>query len=419
MGGHGGLNILPQKRWNVYNRENRLKVSQDEAKAGKQEEEARRRHGQAEREHRRQLLLRRASGGDSPRGEVLGGGELTAAAPEHINFWKEEEAKLQHPENQKQQRDELKRRGNPDFYTSDAKFDAGFALGYGLLAEKPWYTQAQKPEDRADSGRQTGATAGFPAVSATHSGPRSLAQSGATAPGHARQSLNPQQHLLLKQAEQPEGLQGRGGRSKRDRRRGDSTDRSGASTSTATESSRDTDTSTSGSENPSSGSSSSSTNTSSSSSSSDSDGSRRRSRRRKRRQSLASRERRSRRGSKHRRKRRRQQTSSSDDDSQSRDASKKRKHRHSERSNSKPGSRRKLESKSKHDSDKFLLSSAVAVGASKSIEQLRAERLQREKEERVKQRGLLASTAVLPDGPPGKSYNSAYGFAAGLKRRRA
>jgi hypothetical protein len=32
MGGHGGLNILPQKRWNVYGRENRLKVSRDETK---------------------------------------------------------------------------------------------------------------------------------------------------------------------------------------------------------------------------------------------------------------------------------------------------------------------------------------------------------------------------------------------------
>ncbi|KAK1584296.1 hypothetical protein Q3G72_031664 [Acer saccharum] len=33
MGGHGGLNILPQKRWNVYNYENREKVRQDEEAA--------------------------------------------------------------------------------------------------------------------------------------------------------------------------------------------------------------------------------------------------------------------------------------------------------------------------------------------------------------------------------------------------
>lgn len=32
MGGHGGLNILPQKRWNVYNRDNREKVEKDKRK---------------------------------------------------------------------------------------------------------------------------------------------------------------------------------------------------------------------------------------------------------------------------------------------------------------------------------------------------------------------------------------------------
>lgn len=34
---------------------------------------------------------------------------------------------------QKEQREAAKRRGNPDFYTSDAKFDERFALGYGII----------------------------------------------------------------------------------------------------------------------------------------------------------------------------------------------------------------------------------------------------------------------------------------------
>ncbi|KAB2621070.1 leukocyte receptor cluster member 1-like [Pyrus ussuriensis x Pyrus communis] len=38
MGGHGGLNILPQKRWNVYNFDNREKVRQDEEAAAKEEQ---------------------------------------------------------------------------------------------------------------------------------------------------------------------------------------------------------------------------------------------------------------------------------------------------------------------------------------------------------------------------------------------
>lgn len=32
MGGHGGLNILPQKKWHVFNYDNRLKVEQDQAR---------------------------------------------------------------------------------------------------------------------------------------------------------------------------------------------------------------------------------------------------------------------------------------------------------------------------------------------------------------------------------------------------
>ncbi|XP_051114897.1 uncharacterized protein LOC127240330 [Andrographis paniculata] len=38
MGGHGGLNILPQKRWNVYNYENREKVRRDEEAAAREEQ---------------------------------------------------------------------------------------------------------------------------------------------------------------------------------------------------------------------------------------------------------------------------------------------------------------------------------------------------------------------------------------------
>ena len=44
MGGHGGLNILPQKKWNVYNRDNRERVEKDErAQAARQEEELQKR----------------------------------------------------------------------------------------------------------------------------------------------------------------------------------------------------------------------------------------------------------------------------------------------------------------------------------------------------------------------------------------
>lgn len=101
MGGHGGLNILPQvrrkavriervcfclqvalrsqvcprtcphrppaprhsrpqKRWNVYGREQRLKVARDEAKYEEEQAAIREKAEAADRERRRQLLLQRA-----------------------------------------------------------------------------------------------------------------------------------------------------------------------------------------------------------------------------------------------------------------------------------------------------------------------------------------------------------------------
>nr|CAD1836304.1 unnamed protein product [Ananas comosus var. bracteatus] len=57
-GGHGGLNILPQKRWNVYNYENREKVRRDEEAAAREEqlkrEQSRRRDAEFRLERLRQ-----------------------------------------------------------------------------------------------------------------------------------------------------------------------------------------------------------------------------------------------------------------------------------------------------------------------------------------------------------------------------
>jgi len=67
MGGHGGLNILPQKRWNVYRFDNQEKVRVDEAEAARQDQlqrEATRRRES----HSRLVALRRNRGlqADSP-----------------------------------------------------------------------------------------------------------------------------------------------------------------------------------------------------------------------------------------------------------------------------------------------------------------------------------------------------------------
>lgn len=80
MGGHGGLNILPQKSWNVYNRSNREKVAADEAKAATEaaaaEAEAHALKAEASLQHMR---------------ERAGAGHISAPQ-KHVNLFAEAEA---------------------------------------------------------------------------------------------------------------------------------------------------------------------------------------------------------------------------------------------------------------------------------------------------------------------------------------
>lgn len=64
MGGHGGLNILPQKRWNVYNFDNREKVRRDEEEAAKEEQLKQEQVRKREAESRLERLRSRAHGSD-------------------------------------------------------------------------------------------------------------------------------------------------------------------------------------------------------------------------------------------------------------------------------------------------------------------------------------------------------------------
>ncbi|OAE21672.1 hypothetical protein AXG93_4170s1130 [Marchantia polymorpha subsp. ruderalis] len=116
MGGHGGLNILPQKRWNVYNFENREKVRKDEEEAAREEairqQKARREETEFKLEKLRQgaqSKRRRVDGGPSSinenesqgaivvRGTVSVEGTLAskdeAERPRHINLFAEYEAR--------------------------------------------------------------------------------------------------------------------------------------------------------------------------------------------------------------------------------------------------------------------------------------------------------------------------------------
>jgi hypothetical protein len=56
MGGHGGLNILPQKSWNVYGQRNRQKVAEDETERDAKEAAHRTQQERAGRERRLRQL---------------------------------------------------------------------------------------------------------------------------------------------------------------------------------------------------------------------------------------------------------------------------------------------------------------------------------------------------------------------------
>jgi hypothetical protein len=97
MGGHGGLNILPQKRWNVYRRDNREKVQRDEEAAAREEQLRLEQSRRAEADVRLDRL-RQARGTASASATTAPASESVVAAPDsgveasegdsgHINFF--------------------------------------------------------------------------------------------------------------------------------------------------------------------------------------------------------------------------------------------------------------------------------------------------------------------------------------------
>lgn len=135
MGGHGGLNILPQKRWNVYNFDNREKVRQDEEAAAREEqlkrEQSRRRDAEF-RLHR----LRRAARGPSPDH----GSKPSLSGASHINLFEglsgeaEPRRGADADDRKKRRKEESVRVVGPD--------DEKYRLGYGVAGKgvkAPWY----------------------------------------------------------------------------------------------------------------------------------------------------------------------------------------------------------------------------------------------------------------------------------------
>eukprot|EP01025_Chloroclados_australasicus_P007993 TRINITY_DN12731_c0_g1_i2.p1 TRINITY_DN12731_c0_g1~~TRINITY_DN12731_c0_g1_i2.p1 ORF type:complete len:233 (-),score=31.08 TRINITY_DN12731_c0_g1_i2:146-844(-) len=142
MGGHGGLNILPQKSWNVYGQRNRLRVAEDEAEqARKDAEQQRKRH---KRDNEARLKdLRRAQGQDVEARQDVDQGQ-------HVNFWADFEEEGHNPEALEEAKADARKRGNAKTQTSDARFDASFEVMHGLKGPAPWY--ARPPTQLASDG---------------------------------------------------------------------------------------------------------------------------------------------------------------------------------------------------------------------------------------------------------------------------
>ncbi|CAL9029433.1 unnamed protein product [Prunus brigantina] len=158
MGGHGGLNILPQKRWNVYNFDNREKVRQDEEAAAKEEQLKREQSRKRDAEFRLEQL--RTARGLAP----VSQGEKPAAVeskPGHINLF--EGIKIFDPikglENEGgdgkdgfKKNKKMKKEEKPRVVTAE---DEKYRLGYGVAGKGvklPWYLERLSADANDDSG---------------------------------------------------------------------------------------------------------------------------------------------------------------------------------------------------------------------------------------------------------------------------
>ena len=204
MGGHGGLNILPQKSWNVYNRDNRQKVERDEAEAAAAAtESARAAASQRMQANVEEMRARRA--------EVSG--EASAAPLRHVNFFEAEELA----------------RGNEaaaaEARAADARATArlmpDLQLGRSAAEPRPWYANITAPALRPHGAAATATTTNAPALR-QHGAAASAAGGGGGAVGGRSPALLAQPGSQA--AERPGSI---GRRDSRSRSRSPSRDSSG------------------------------------------------------------------------------------------------------------------------------------------------------------------------------------------------
>ncbi|XP_008786974.4 leukocyte receptor cluster member 1 [Phoenix dactylifera] len=157
MGGHGGLNILPQKRWNVYNYENREKVRRDEEAAAREEQLNREQSRRRDFEFRLERL-RQARGLSSSSASAVAAAAAAADTPSsdsrHINLFdgladfsslgsaQEESNKYRKDEAEDGGSKKSKKKKREERPPAVSPEDEKYKLGYGLAGKgvkAPWY----------------------------------------------------------------------------------------------------------------------------------------------------------------------------------------------------------------------------------------------------------------------------------------
>ncbi|KAJ4772533.1 Leukocyte receptor cluster member 1 [Rhynchospora pubera] len=185
MGGHGGLNILPQKRWNVYNWDNREKVKRDEEAAAREEQLRLEQTRRTEADLRLQSL-RRARGLATASASTASTSEPVESAPDsddverkegdsrHMNLFeslpdfeflgsverretkkaKREEAAGSHKKEHKRRREEKEKAKEAKIIAPE---DEKYRLGYGLVGKgvhKPWYLTKPASYEASDGDKE-------------------------------------------------------------------------------------------------------------------------------------------------------------------------------------------------------------------------------------------------------------------------
>lgn len=130
MGGHGGLNILPQKSWNVYGRKQRERVRRDEEQLEREQREEAARKEEEEKE-KRLRALRGEKEGEEEEEKESGRERRVESVHEnkHVNFFEEHEKALASLERKQK--------------AKKSEEDEGNRLGgSGTHLRQPWYAKS-------------------------------------------------------------------------------------------------------------------------------------------------------------------------------------------------------------------------------------------------------------------------------------